>query len=296
MASTFQNREWIYSLYSDGTTIHALVHNEFHDPVATTCKPGDTTDGNPCQYNSITYAISVDGGHTFTMAPTPQNLVAPPPVQWTPPAKGSPPPYYGYQEPTNIVHAADGFYYARFGAFTPPPNVTSMNCVIRTTTLFDPSSWRGWNGTSFTLQMTDPYTDPPTSFCAGVPPNVTVPYESLTFNTYLNMFMLVGLDSDFGSGGIPINCGFHFALSSDMVNWSAQQLIAPAYVPAPSGCQKPGAGGFAGSFAYGSMIDPDDPSTNFETPGRTGYMYFTRFNDNSENRDLVRVPILFTKY
>ena len=64
----------------------------------------------------------------------------------------------------------------------------------------------------------------------------------------------------------------------------------------PSACQKPGAGGLAGSFAYGSIIDPDDPSTNFETPGRTPYIYYTRFNDNSENRDLVRVPVLITKY
>ena len=123
-----------------------------------------------------------------------------------------------------------------------------------------------------------------------------MPYESLTFNTYLNKYMLVGLDSDFAANGTPINCGFHLSLSSDLLNWSAQQLIASAYVPAPSGCQAPGAGGLAGSFAYASIIDPDDPSLSFETPGRTGYIYYTHFNDNSENRDLVRVPVLITEY
>lgn len=294
MASTFMNRQWIFSLYSDGSTIHALIHNEYHDPIAATCRPGDSTDGNPCQYNSITYATSTDGGLTFTTPPSPQNVVAPPPVQWTPPAQGVSPFYYGYQEPTNIVHAADGFYYARFGEFPPPGQpYFGGNCVMRTQTLSDPTSWRAWDGTAFALLMTDPYTGPSASLCT--PTNGTVPYESLTFNTYLNMYMLVGLDSDFSASG-PTNCGFHFSLSSDLVNWSPQQLIAPAYVPSPSQCQKPGAGGLAGSFAYASIIDHDDSSINFEKPGRTPYLYYSRFNDNSESRDVVRVPVIITKY
>jgi hypothetical protein len=296
-ASSFANEQWIMSLYSDGTTIHALVHNEYHDPIATTCKPGNSTDGNPCQYTSITYATSTDDGRTFTMSSAPQNTVAPPPVQWTPPAQGQSPFYYGYQEPTNIVHAADGYYYARFGEFPPPGQpYFGGNCEMRTETLSDPSSWRAWDGTAFELQMTDPYTGPSAALCSDDSSGKTLPWESLTFNTYLNMYMLVGLDSDYSSGSAVENCGFHFALSADLLTWSTQQLIAPAYVPAPSGCQKPGAGGFAGSYAYASIIDPDDPSTNFETPGRTAYIYYTRFNDNIEDRDLARVPVLITKY
>jgi len=279
-------------LYRDGSTIHALIHNEFHDPVAPGCKPGDSTDGNPCQYTSITYAASTDGGHSFMMSATPQNLVAPPPAQWMPPAPGSPPLYYGYQEPLNIVHNADGYYYTRFGEFPPPGHpYFGGDCVMRTQTLSDPSSWRAWNGTSFSLQMTDPYTETPAALCT--PTNVTVPYESLTYNTYLGMFMLVGLDSDYGN---PPRCGFYFSLSSDLVNWTQQQFIAPAYVAAGSQCEKPGAGGLAGVFAYASVIDHDDPSTNLETPGRTPYIYYTRFNDNIENRDLIRVPVIITKY
>ena len=291
LASTYQNWEWIYAMYNDGATIHALVHNEFHDPIPPNCQPDNSS---LCQYDSITYAFSTDGGHTFQMNAAPGNVVAPPPVQFTPPAPGTTQPFFGYQEPTNIVHAADGYYYTRFGAFPPPGQpYYGRNCVMRTQNLSDPTSWRAWDGTAFELQMTDPYIAPGASLCANS--GGTVPYESLTNNTYLNMYMLVGLDSDFGANG-PTNCGFHFSLSSDMVNWSTQQFIAPAYVPAPSACQKPGAGGLAGSFAYGSIIDPDDPSTNFETPGRTPYIYYTRFNDNSENRDLVRVPALITKY
>jgi len=291
MASTFQNWEWIYSLYNDGTTIHALVHNEFHDPIPANCQP---VNSSLCQYNSVTYAASTDGGHTFQMLAAPRNVVAPPPVQWTPPAQGTTQPFYGSQEPTNIVHAADSYYYARFGVFPPPgqPYFGRM-CVMRTQTLSDPSSWRAWDGTAFELQMTDPYIGTPAGLCADTSTDGTSPYESLTFNTYLNMYMALALDSDIPAG---TNCGFHFALSSDLVSWTQQQFIAPAYVPAPTQCQEPGAGGLAGSFAYASIIDPDDPSLSFETPGRTGYIYYTRFNDNSEDRDLVRVPFIITQY
>jgi hypothetical protein len=293
IASTFQNWEWIYSLYNDGTTIHALVHNEFHDPIPPNCQP---VNSSLCQYNSVTYAASTDGGHTFQMPAAPQNVVAPPPVQWTPPAPGTMQPFYGSQEPTNIVHAADGYYYARFGVFPPPgqPYFARM-CVMRTQTLSDASSWRAWDGTAFELQMTDPYIGTPAGLCADTSTNGTSPYESLTFNTYLNMYMALGLDADV-SNGTPINCGFHFALSSDLVHWTQQQFISPAYIPAPTQCEKPGAGSPAGSFAYASLIDPDDPSLSFETPGRTGYIYYTRFNDNSENRDLVRMPVIITQY
>lgn len=287
MASTFQNWEWIYALYNDGTTIHALVHNEFHDLVSPGCQ------SSSCQYNSVTYASSTDGGNTFQMNTAPLNVVAPPPVVWTPPSPGIVFPFYGSQEPTNIVHAADGYYYARFGVFPPPGQpYYARACVMRTQTLSDASSWRAWDGTAFELQMTDPYITPGAALCADTA-NGPYPGESLTFNSYLNMYMSMGLDSDPPAG---TNCGFHFALSSDLVHWAQQQFIAPAYVPAPSQCQKPGSGGLAGSNAYASIIDPDDPSDNFETPGRTGYIYFTRINDNSEDRDLVRIPVMFTKY
>ena len=97
--------------------------------------------------------------------------------------------------------------------------------------------------------------------------------ESLTFNTYLNMYMLVGLDNDNSANGTPTNCGFHYSLSSDLVNWTQSAIlllrhtslrqthvrsrvreVLPARSPTPR-----------------SLIH-DDPSINFETPGRTPYI------------------------
>jgi hypothetical protein len=34
---------------------------------------------------------------------------------------------------------------------------------------------------------------------------------------------------------------------------------------------------------------------NFERAGRTAYLYYTRFDDAGLDRDLVRVPITFTR-
>ncbi len=62
---SFQNREWIVAAYRVGRTIHALIHNEYHDPSSPLCKPGDNGSGNPCWYNAVTYAYSVDDGMTF---------------------------------------------------------------------------------------------------------------------------------------------------------------------------------------------------------------------------------------
>jgi len=45
------------------------------------------------------------------------------------------------------------------------------------------------------------------------------------------------------------------------------------------------------------MIDHGDATVNFEKPGQTPYLYYTRFNaGNSSDRDLVRVPITITKH
>ncbi len=49
------------------------------------------------------------------------------------------------------------------------------------------------------------------------------------------------------------------------------------------------------SYGYGTLLDPDSESRNFETIGKTAYLYYTRFNQGHStlDRDLIRVPIEF---
>src|SRR2546425_5127549 len=36
---TYQNQEWIWAPYRVGSVIHALIHNEYRDPLASNCQP-----------------------------------------------------------------------------------------------------------------------------------------------------------------------------------------------------------------------------------------------------------------
>jgi hypothetical protein len=93
-----------------------------------------------------------------------------------------------------------------------------------------------------------------------------------------------------------------FSLSDDGVNWSEQQLLSAPETPV-GGCQE--------ILNYPVLLDPTDPAAtgsslpaaepvvtpNFDHPGRSSYLYFTRQNRvapgcaQSVNRDLVRIPI-----
>ncbi len=44
---SYENWEWISAVYREGTRWHALIGNEFHDAVASTCRPGDPSPANP---------------------------------------------------------------------------------------------------------------------------------------------------------------------------------------------------------------------------------------------------------
>ena len=283
---SYDNQEWIHSIYREGDVIHALVTNEYHDPFAANCSPGNTHPGNPCWYNSITYAFSTDSGHTFTHPTPPGHVIAPPWQKWDP--QGSPPPY-GYFFPSNILLAGDGFHYSL--SIASDRDGSARMCLMRTQTLGDPASWRAWDGTGFNLQMTSPYTGPAPAMCGAVaPPPDLVPQPTLTYNTYLKKFMLIGG----GRVGGPTDflCGFFYSLSSDLINWAPLRLVREAHVPWSPECFPSGTIG----ATFPSFIDHGDATVNFERPGRTPHLYYTRFNDHSLDRDLARVPVIITSH
>jgi hypothetical protein len=84
-------------------------------------------------------------------------------------------------------------------------------------------------------------------------------------------------------------CGAAYSLSSDLIHWSAPQLLRAAVQ-----CQS---GGNV-SDVYFSLIDHSDSSVNFETPGSAPHLYYTRFNTGlgTLDRDLRRVPVVITSH
>ncbi len=160
----FNDQAWLDSFYTlDGKTIAALSHTEYHG----WAHSGEchTQNYNECEYDSDTYHVSQDGGYHFESFKAPANFLAGIPYKYE--IDRGP---MGYSVDTNVVNF-NGWYYAIATDWSWPPNcsgnkgphrctVPSGGAPIRTTDVFDPSSWRGWNGTDFSLTFVDPYPSP----------------------------------------------------------------------------------------------------------------------------------------
>jgi len=295
---SYENRETLWAVYREGDRWHALVHNEFHDPTAATCKPGDSSPANPCVHNSVTYAVSSDEALTFTKSAPPAHLVAPAPNFWVPPV--STPPVgqlaaEGYFSPSNIVRASDGYYYS-FMMAIPTKDWNQMQglCVFRTSTLGDPSSWRAWDGNGFNLHMTSPYiTGNAAPICAFLG-GFVIP-SHLVYDTYLERYLAVATSPgplDFN--GRP-TCGILYALSADLVHWSRHRLLVEASIPWCAA--NPSSPGLLETVnvTYPSIVDHADTTVNFEKAGRTPYLYYVRYNAGIYDRDVMRVPLTLTR-
>jgi hypothetical protein len=291
-AAAYGNQEWVAAVYREGGVVHALVHNEYHDPVAPNCLPGVTDPGNPCWWNSITYARSLDGGLTFTRAPAPARVVAAPPLPWHPgTARGGPGPS-GYFSPSNIVRGPGGLFYSMLFAIPDPARPAERGtCLMRTATLGDPASWRAWDGSGFTVRMGSPFHGGGGTPCAFVArDSIRDLSGSLTWNTFLERWVLVGSWVGPAAGGGFV-CGTYFALSEDLLAWSAPRLVRQAPLPFPP-CQTTNPG--PGAEMYPSLIDHDDVTDSFERTGRTAWLYFVRWNQGLD-RDLWRAPVTFLR-
>ncbi len=271
--SKFNNNEWISSTYTtDGVNIHALIHEEY------------VPCGNwlNCWYNGITYASSADSGKTYTHITAPGNLVAASPYQSPYPTTHTP---FGIFGGSNIIKK-NGYYYAMVHLEAHLLQQAGTG-IIRTSTLNDPTSWRGWDGSGYNVQFVNPYTqsgyNPVDKVLAPVSyDNIAKMCASLTFNTYFNKYMVV----DYTTGvinGVTI-WGFYYALSDDLINWSSKRLILQT-----------SSSWAAGGSNYPSIIDHNDTTRNFEQAGQTCYLYYTKWNSGTYDRDLVRIPVTFNK-
>ena len=286
----FDDREWITAPYTtDGRTVHALVHNEYQ---------GDKHPGRcpseeylKCWYNSITLARSTDGGRTFTHAAPPGHLVASVPYRYE--ADAGP---FGLFQPSNIVRRAeDGFYYAliRAQAYDAQRGGT---CLMRTARLDLPGSWRAWDGSGYNVRFADPYRSSGESghLCTPVSvPEIGAMTDSLTYNTYLDKYVLVSPAAARPAGSRGVVWGVYYSTSDDLIDWTPRRLIREAVLVGPYQC---GDRNPVGNF---SLLDPDTRSRTFETTGRRPWLYFTRFHykkcRSNLNRDLVRIRVRFSK-
>lgn len=285
--SQFNDYEWIASTYTeDGQTVYALVHNEYWGHT----HPGQCPQNDyfPCWDNSISLAISTDGGETYShIMPPPAHLVARLPYPYE---AGAGPE--GTRNPSNIIKGKDGYYYSFFNV-SEYRTQNQWVCLMRTDNLNDPRSWRFWDGKEFNGQFVDPYVNPTANpddhLCPALDWNDIGASlnDSITYNTYLNRYVLVGLSAD-TIGGREV-WGVYYAFSDDLIHWARRKLLVEMTLPwtAKSNSDV--------MYLYPTLIDPASESRNFETTGKTAYLYYTRhnFGQGSLDRDLLRVPVEF---
>jgi hypothetical protein len=284
----FNDREWIHAVYAleDGT-VFALLHNEYQGHRHEGQCPQD--EYRPCWYNAVTLAVSTDGGTTYTHVKPPDHLVASVPYQYEP---GAGP--FGIFNPSNIVRSPDdGFYYALLNV----PSYEAQQggvCLMRTDDLTDPASWRAWDGSEFSVSFINPYAEPNADsadhVCQPVArEEIQTLRHSVTYNTYLDRFLLVGMAPVPQPGSNEPSWGIFFSLSDDLIHWTPRRLIMETEVQWTFQC------GDEHPIGFPSVLDPDSESRNFETTDNNFNLYFVQFNYSSceptPDRDLVRVAI-----
>jgi len=292
----FNDQVWIDSFYTfDGKKIAALAHTEYHGwAIKGECNVQGNNQYSACEYDSDTYHFSNDGGYHFGTPKVPGNFLAGIPYKYEidhGPA--------GYSVDTNIIPLG-GWYYAVATSWTWPPNcsgttgphrcLTSGGAPLRTQNVFDPTSWRGWSGSGFSVSFVDPYPGP----VSHPQQHVFTPVPYMQFVNAINVYPYNGQDLvvatlwDYWDNelGPP---GLYLTTSTDLVNWTKPRLVVTV--------KELGAIDPKGSwlYAYFSLIDPAAPDLNFSTVGDHPYLYYVRLNNNNVlDRVLFRQSIKLT--
>lgn len=166
--TSFTWGEWLYGMFFNAPLhkTYATIYNEFYGP------DGYDLVNKPGWYSADGMATSTNYGATFTrIATPPSHVIARPTFTYMPAPSPVPtplPPQTGYGGISSIVLSPkDNYFYGithwapQYGDTTPGKFV-----LMRTNNLDSATSWRAWNGTSFTGNTPVGY-DPPTA--AAIP-------------------------------------------------------------------------------------------------------------------------------
>ena len=275
--SRFDDRTWLMSPWISAPgaqTVFALAHMEFHGwaDVAGHGRCLNATAGQPmpprvepglCWYNAVVLLKSTDGARTFGHAlPPPNHLVAAAPYQY--PAYAS--VGMGYGDMSNVYHnPEDGYLYMFANSRHNYQAMKQGHCLMRTLpqSLPDPTSWRGWDGAGFGVRFINPYTEPgPVNPAEHVcePLNISFGPHFVGWSTHHRLFIAVGT-----AHAGPGQAGMVFALSADLLNWTAPSLL------------RRDNGSAAVTEAYPTLLD-EMASAGFPNMdvvgGNTSYLYY----------------------
>jgi hypothetical protein len=267
--SNFVARRWLFAIHGvDYDHVFGFVHNEFHggDFVADGCRKSSQR-AFECWYASTTLLVSRDGGFTFQIPASPDNVVASPPFKFE----------VGKQRraastPKVVGNPKDGLVYVMITYVDRSRDISQYQCLLRGSgkTLGD---WRAWDGHGFNLDMRSPYVVGRGPDCVSV-----LPYgvSSVRFVQALNKFVAIGLRGP----------RLIYAFSDDLITWSGPKVLTEVTRKQTRRQGDPPA------RDYFSLLDPTSSSINFDTLERTPYIYFVQYTEDHRKRDVYRVPIV----
>lgn len=326
VGADYAGSQWVNGAFQQSGTTYTLIHNEyyggnfptglnFHIPATDQCNLGSANGTliSPfwCTYAAIGIAsYSSSSGGAFTPeGGYPGYLVARPSFNYVPNgggqgANGEWGAFSGYKTNTNLVERSDGYYYLMAGEGFPNGPSGSYNgrasetiyCPIRSNNLSDPTSWRAWDGDSYSV---DTHSG---GDCSGVIPNFYPFY--LGYNTYLGRYILIG-----GTAASPQNKSnpafaegeISYALSDDLVHW-----IGPVGLDIPIWNNTPwklpnDESGWDLNNGYASLIDPvaleavqSANSSSGAVTGQHPILLMVQHSSVNGATRLVAIPITFS--
>jgi hypothetical protein len=299
--------DWLTTPYRtlSPSTIHTLVHHEYHGAVS----PGPgcdsekaMNDAQVCWLGSTTYAKSTNEGANYDYDPAqPGHYAFSVPYQYSKDWGR-----HGLAVTGSLMlNPFDDHFYT----ITNAENTIGVlnkhkgrnllqkdgNCVLRTPGLPGLGQWTGFaDYTGFSATFPKPYPAEPADKTAHVcesvtdhltpnpsghfnPPGFTA--RGLAYDPYLERFIMTGVTT--GHKG-----AVYYTLSPDLVNWSEKQLLLR-----PTGT----ATGCGSGLAYPNIADAGDTSPSFERPGRTADVFYLCGGPSGifGDLDLVRAPFKF---
>jgi hypothetical protein len=282
----YRGSQWLTGFYkqADGS-LYGIVHNEFYGgsfphglnfsiPSSPQCSLG-IPSGKPvnplgCTYTSLTIALMASGASSFKpIGISPNHVIARPSFEYVPNIGKA----TGYFTNTNILKNTDGYYYLI--TVDVLPDGSQRRCTIRTSELSNPSTWRGWGGSGFTVDITKG------ADCATTGLSIFPFY--LGYNTYFAKFIIVGASS----GHIA------YALSSDLIHWSEPVSLGVPIFDSQSADWS--------NNNYPSLMDPsylqqtgDGNSSSGAVTGQKPWLVFIQHKKPQSTRVLA-IPLSFSK-
>jgi hypothetical protein len=316
--SNYDTVLWMASPFNDGTTVHALIHNEFHGDwtgSSTWCPMQTQIIYLPCSYWNIVTASSRDGATTFQLnqaspgVNVPAIALANPYV--VPPANAlATDGPQGMTAQSNILRSGNYYYVLSLQLQAPGAVDPSLNgtCIWRAPVSTGALVWTGWDGSAWTIAAPTGY--PATGHSTSPPLCKPVLQAFFRFSWSFNRFaggsglVVMGQDTLANLKNKNVStqgCAYAPGASASTADEAFVYIVAsrlpvePPFFELPFSFLKENtelcllqinsmnAPNTLAQQAYPSMLDPTSPlllpgDLNFQTTGFRPYLYFTQIN------------------